>query len=501
MQTSRTACERKGRLLHSRPGSATVPAAEGGRIGWRLAAAALSGALLALAFPPYRLWWLAWVGLVPLINAAPGLRARHAFYVGVVGGIVFAAITLPWLFNIFHAGAISLFFIFGLFFGIFAACVAATDRWPGPRWWPLTIPCFWVLTELLRAEDWPLRFTWMSLGYSLAERLGPLQWAAIVGCYGLSGVIACANGLVAAALRLKTQRAPWPKSWLLALSVYGVLLWPFMSVPHSEDRRTVPVTLVQLETRTWDGMIELTEAANPPPGSLVVWPEYAIPLDVKQNPLVLEDIQKLVRARQVYLVFGTQEYIKPPADHPWWNTALILAPTGEPIGAYHKINPVHFFDDGTPGREYPVFDAPWGRFGIVICFDLDFEKPARRVVANGGELLVVPNFDAMSWGRLQHVQHTAMTAMRAVELRRWIVRAASSGASQIVDPWGRIDQSLPVFGEGLTLQGNAELMTERSPYVRGGWLFPRVLQVLGVLILLAAVWRGRRARAQSKMAA
>jgi apolipoprotein N-acyltransferase len=100
--------------------------------------------------------------------------------------------------------------------------------------------------------------------------------------------------------------------------------------------------------------------------------------------------------------------------------------------------------DGTIVPDYKrVFATGAGRVGVAICFDFDFAHTSRQLVWNGAELLVVPTYDAADWGAAQHLQHSAMTTARAVEHRRAVVRAASSGISQIVDPDGALLAQVP----------------------------------------------------------
>src|SRR5207244_2116464 len=94
------------------------------------------------------------------------------------------------------------------------------------------------------------------------------------------------------------------------------------------------------------------------------------------------------------------------------------------------------FQDGVPGDRRPVFPLDQGTLGVAICYDLDAPEVAASLVRAGATVLVVPTYDAMDWGRTQHVHHELLLRLRAVETDRWIVRAASSGRSEVVDPHG-----------------------------------------------------------------
>jgi apolipoprotein N-acyltransferase len=177
----------------------------------------------------------------------------------------------------------------------------------------------------------------------------------------------------------------------------------------------------------------------------------------------------LARETQAYLIVGAKEKIPGSDENKFYNTALLLSPKGEKIGSYYKNNPVQFFDDGTPGNSFPVFDTELGKIGIAICYDMDFPYVFRNLVNNGAEILAVPTYDAMWWSELQHFQHSAMAPARAIEYRRWAIRAASSGISQIIDPFGRVKESLGVGLTG-TISGEADAKSLLTFYASFGYL-------------------------------
>jgi len=113
------------------------------------------------------------------------------------------------------------------------------------------------------------------------------------------------------------------------------------------------------------------------------------------------------------------------------------------------------------------------------------------VTEQGAELLVSPTLDYLEWGNLQHTQHSDMSGARAVEAGLWLVRAASSGRSQIIDPLGRERASLANGLEGV-LTGEAYLLDGGTFYSRRGWLFAPAalaLTALAAALLLACARR------------
>ena len=95
---------------------------------------------------------------------------------------------------------------------------------------------------------------------------------------------------------------------------------------------------------------------------------------------------------------------------------------------------------------------------------------------------MVASGDLASWTELQHVEHARIATLRAIEHRTWIVRATSSGISQIIAPSGAEIATLP-FDEVGVLEGEVRLRDERTPYERVG-LLPAYACLLATVMLL-----------------
>ena len=103
------------------------------------------------------------------------------------------------------------------------------------------------------------------------------------------------------------------------------------------------------------------------------------------------------------------------------------------------------------------------------------------MVADGAEFLVVPTMDAMHWGAKQQYQHSELFRHRAAENGRWIIVAATSGLTQVIDSNGNRLSSLPIIDEGV-LVSELGRQSGLTFYTRMGWVFPWM--AMGV----AVVW-------------
>ncbi len=448
------------------------------RIGTVVAAAAL----LPFAFPPFGWYPLILPSLAGLLVATKGATSRAAFYLGMLYGILGYGGALYWLFHLFGAPALSLFAIFGLFTGLF--CLSFDflgKRLSSPLLQALTAATLWTGIEFYRSELFFLRFPWITPG----SALGPTFLSPLVGVYGASFLVVAAS---AAFLRRKTLAAA------VVLSSAVVLLGVFRPARIEADPESgTRVGLVQNEDCMLASYVLLTRTMKEDRPRLIVWPEFALPYDVRENRVDFRVLTNLCAEMDAVLVLGTKTVVG-PGRRDWYNTALVLD-RGGVLGEYYKTRPVHFFNDGIPGRSFDPIPTRLGCIGTPVCFDCDYTEVVRRMAESGAEFFAVPSFDARSWSRTQHLQHAALFRLRAAETGRWLVCAASSGVSQVVDPHGNVHGALPAMEEGV-LTCRIDGRTRRTVFTRAGWIFPWLALAASVVLLggcgLRRIIAGRR---------
>ena len=167
--------------------------------------------------------------------------------------------------------------------------------------------------------------------------------------------------------------------------------------------------------------------------------------------------------------------------------ASITLDNGSQAGTHFKNKPVPLFNDGKKGTEAKSIKTSIGAIGTPICFDCDHESVIRRMVADGASVILAPSLDAESWSARQHDQHAELFRHRAAENARWIVVAASSGRTQIIDSYGNRAGTIPLMEPGF-LTGEIALESGRTIYNRFGWLTGWVCLVLTGLALMMAIY-------------
>ncbi|MFO0811282.1 MAG: nitrilase-related carbon-nitrogen hydrolase [Gemmataceae bacterium] len=134
------------------------------------------------------------------------------------------------------------------------------------------------------------------------------------------------------------------------------------------------------------------------------------------------------------VVFGAVEGAYPKS--PFSNVAVVIDAAGTVLGSFPKQRPVPLILDGKPGDRRDVFPIDQGVLGVAICYDFDAPEVAGWLTRHGATVFVAPTMDAMEWTANQHVHHELLCRLRCVENDRWMLRAATSGRSEVIDPHG-----------------------------------------------------------------
>jgi apolipoprotein N-acyltransferase len=173
-----------------------------------------------------------------------------------------------------------------------------------------------------------------------------------------------------------------------------------------------------------------------------------------------------------------------------------------PFGEYLPLRPLLRWTErlGMPsedlqaGKEWTPLTWERGRVGVSICFESAFGPVSREHVARGANLLAVLTSDGWAGRRAAGLQHASFAPLRAVENRRTVARAAATGVSQLIDPYGRPHRVLPMFTKGVAV-ADLPLRTDLTLYTRlGDWpVCLAWLLLVGAPVLRTVSSRRRRA--------
>jgi apolipoprotein N-acyltransferase len=142
--------------------------------------------------------------------------------------------------------------------------------------------------------------------------------------------------------------------------------------------------------------------------------------------------------------------------------------------------------DITPGTQYSLHQFENAKFGSPICYEIVFPNLVRKFVKKGANFLVTITNDGWYERSAAPYQHFSIAVLRAVENRRYLLRAATTGISGIIDPYGRIISKSELMTQTY-LTGNIMPSQKLTFYTKFGDVLPRASLTLAAIFLILAL--------------
>ncbi len=410
-----------------------------------------------------------WLFAIPLLFFLERASLSRRVLYGLLWGLISYAFLVHWLAPVSMGG-------YGLFVLALASQPVIFAVLLG--WGPASkngqlfyVPCAWVFSEVARA--FLLGGFFWSAAYSQAFQPSLIQTAAWGGVSSVAWLLLFVN----AALYLWIRSPRSGKRYLLAAVTVFFLnaLWGQLLLNRPKPaQETIRVSVVQpniarqdkLDTAQYDQHLEkhllLTrESFRHDRPEMVIWPETAFPDDVLSNPFWQSRLKETARELGFHMLVGSA-LLQEGRDR---NSALLLTPSGEWEGVYHKKKLVPFSEYQPLGMVANILKIPFGRrgyqfqagsrpgvffmerisrrerysqlFGVLICSEEGYPALAAEVAVRKAGFLVA----ILNDGWFEHTQalmmHAQMGIFRAVENRLPLVRAANTGWSVAFDAFGR----------------------------------------------------------------
>jgi len=490
-----------------------------------------SGLLLFLSFPRYGSGLLAWIALIPLFLALKkaatitqgfllGFITGIVSYVGIIYWIAFVIINYGYL--PLYTGIILMLLLAGylsIYIALFAGCVVYF-RGKIPLY--LTAPVLWICFEY--GKSFLLTgFPWENLGYSQYLNTYLLQFADVAGVFGLSFLIVLVNAAVFEIINKRSKRE-YVLAGVVFLVLSGIYIYGIFRLDQvNKAVRNSPgmeVSLIQGnidQSVKWDGNYQrktlniyeqLSLKNSPGNGGMIVWPETAAPFVFQDASNLHNQIVDISLKSNNWLLFGSVSRSPQKDSDGYFNSAYLLSPSGEVKGKYDKVHLVPYGeyvpfrdalpfvngftagigDMGTGKGFYPLFMGN-KKIGVLICYEGILPFAARMYKINSADLLVNITNDAWFGSTSAPFQHFSMAVFRAVETRLFLVRAANTGVSGIVDPCGRIVSRTNIFQED-AVKGYVKFVSVPTFYAKHGDIL--VIICFGLIIIyffMSLRWR------------
>ena len=482
--------------------------------------AMLCGLLLTAAQPPLALWpllFVAWPLLLWLLRGA-GAGGR-AFGIGWWAGAGFFLSGLSWIGEAFLVEGGKVWWYLPLmpvavtalagFLALFWGAAFWLGNRLGPSGWRGAVALASAMLALEVARGTVLTgFPWAMQAHAWVET-PVIQIAALVGAYALSGLT------LLAALLAGTGRAAALGAVVAIAAGWG---WGALRLAEQVAAAGPVIRLVQPNVGQRDkwapenlqpifrGLVDLTAAPAVTPPALVVWPEVAVTFLFDESPDAIAIAAEALPPGAALAVGAVRAEPATPRAR-YFNSLQFYDHTGQPLGTYDKraltpfgeyvpyawlLRPLGLgtLGDGlsgfTPGAVPGPFALPGlPRAAVLICYEIIFPGLTRRTAAPADWIIQVTN-DSWFGDSFGPRQHLAQARVRAIETGLPVARAANTGISAMIDPYGRILARLEL-GERGVLDAALPARVESTPFARLGDAPP-----LAMLAALAALCLYRR---------
>ncbi|MFK7795561.1 MAG: apolipoprotein N-acyltransferase [Gammaproteobacteria bacterium] len=482
----------------------------------------LAGVIHVLAFSPFNLWWVSIVSL-SLLFALHQQDATHSFKSGYLYGLGMFGAGTSWVFNSLYdfgeapfIAAALITFLSTLVLSLFPALVLKTHaKLHASRlsiWMNVLIfAALWALFEWLRS--WILTgFPWLLVGHVLVD--SPLSGIIpIFGVFAGSALMAFLSASVITLIHINNQQLLKSLVGLCMLIICcyfaGAIEWtskigdqpikvsavqaniPFEMKWDKSRRHEVYQAYADLTSKHWDS-------------DIVVWPETAIPTFYRiASKDFIPKFEQQLRQHNTELLSGVFTY--EPGSERIFNSLVTL---GSNVQIYNKQHLVPFgeylpmrwifkifrslviipMSDLSAGNGSSIVQMKGMPVGVSICYEAAFGEEIKRALPEAQLLINVTN-DAWFGDSLAPHQHLQIARTRSLETGRYMVRAANTGVSAVIDTKGKVlAESGQFVDEVVTAQ--VWPMRGSTPFIIwGNWA---IISILSALILLVFV-RSRRA--------
>ncbi|RLP06449.1 apolipoprotein N-acyltransferase [Propionibacterium australiense] len=445
-----------------------------------LLASLAAGALLALAYQPFGLWFTAPLGVGVLCWLSRQARVRRAVWSGFVAGLVLYGVTVSFEYIVDWWLPLLLVPVLALWLALVAAIQRLVQRLP---LWPLWAAAAWTAVEAC-AQRFPLGgFAWDRLGFTTADApFGGYLW--VLGAAGTGFVVALTGTLLLAAadalagIGRRAARAATLLVLVVLILAGGAVLRAVPVAEPGEGEVTIAVVQGDVDgsagphamgyarsvtdnhvSETIMAMARARTGLDPMP-DLVLWPENSTDMDPNSDEQTRELIARAQDIAGVPILVGA--VTDGPGAGERQTTALWWTADGEtdrhakrnavPFGEYTPMKDLVFSlvpmarqvgRQTVPGTEPGVLDGELndGRrlsVGTIICYELAFDATVYDTERYGGQVMTVQSNNATYEGTMQPLQQFSLTRIRAMEMRREIVVSTTSSYSGLIGARGEV---------------------------------------------------------------
>jgi apolipoprotein N-acyltransferase len=257
--------------------------------------------------------------------------------------------------------------------------------------------------------------------------------------------------------------------------------------------------------RVFQDHVRMTREAIGAGADLVLWSESALsPYRFGDSPEITGVVRRVAREAGVPILVGSDQIARGRPDK-WYNAAFLVRADGSEGGVYRKMHLVPFGEYVPLGRllffvgplveaigtgfaagtEPTVLSVDGHLISVAICYEVVYPALVRQFVLGGSELLTTITNDSWFGKTSAPYQHFAQASMRAIEEGRYLVRAANTGITGLVDPYGRVLAQSEIFEQRMIV-GQARYLRTMTPYARWGDVFAYASAIVSAALIVVA---------------
>ena len=451
----------------------------------RVAASAIAGWFLSLAYPLVSQWWLAPISIAIFTIAAWNTNKKTSALIGFIFGLVAFRVQHDWLIVVGVDATWLLSIYLGLWIALIGVCISIISRaitrksipWPVGL---IAIGSIWILEEFLRGRFPFGGYPWARLAFSQAD--SPLAfWSRLGGVPWLSFIVVIIAVSLVGIVFIALTRA----KFVLILTIVASFVIPLTVSSNASNEptdSTIAIGVVQGGTpQIGMGAMDVRRAVlenhvnetiklaykvksgEVPQPEIVIWPENSSDLDPFTEPDAAMLINRAAKTIGAPILVGAVVDSATDPENEVYNMGILWDPLSGPGDTYIKNAPVPFGEfipfrslltqfisrydrvprDFAHGTEPGIFTVNGVSLGDLICFEVAVDPVVNRVISEGAQILVVQTNNATYAGTALPEQQLHIERLRAIEYDRTVIVAATTGISAEIRPDGSVGQILP----------------------------------------------------------
>ncbi|MEK6984488.1 MAG: nitrilase-related carbon-nitrogen hydrolase [Nanoarchaeota archaeon] len=441
----------------------------------------------------YGFYFLIWIAFSPLIYLAFIKNCRRILELSIIYGLITSLFFFNWVYNVKIKFYLELYMlailIFTLYFTIFLILISFFSKKIKDYYVILLPPLIWLFL-LLVYQIMPIKIYWMDLSIFQPAAV-PIIW--YVGSYGVTFLIILSNSILSYYFIKKNRILLFFEVFLLMIILASLFYSNYSGFPYNGKK--VKVALLQGNfPYEWKwrqnnafGLILNTylnmsyEASKNKP-DMIIWPEYSLNEDILDNKTVSALLKRTAQQLNTTLIVGSLSYTSDKVRYK--DTAFVFKPDGY-IDMYNSTEPFFLDKEVVKGNALKIIEHQSNLYGIMMCNEESMQSIARDY-SNKGSQFIISLSNNQDLGR-GHSIISQFTRLRAAENAKYVVRATNDGITQIINPLGKVVNSIEPEKEKILI-GEIYVNSYKTFYTKHG----NILVYLTIIISTALILKKRK---------